>query len=113
MEDGILFGARAVSPWSIFYPRFSAAAGSGVYSWEIEPRLTMYLMASVTDISSLVTWSSGTRIKKPDVGLGVVGTKTQTTFSCRFRLHLVVLFAGDEPDGIHPLAREIGLARRS
>ena len=69
------------SPSSIFYPRFSVV---GVYSGEREPRLTMYLMPSATDMSSLVTFSSGTRIKKPDVGFGVVGTNTHTTFSLVF-----------------------------
>ena len=40
----------------------------------------MYLMASGTDISSLITLASGTISRKPEVGLGVAGTNTQTTF---------------------------------
>src|SRR5882672_4593611 len=58
--------------------------GGVVYSGETEPRLMMYLMPSATDMSSLVTLSSGTTTRKPLVGLGVVGTKTQTTFSFVF-----------------------------
>jgi len=77
MEDGIPFGALGDSPSSIFYPRFSVG---GMDSWEIAPRLTMYLMASATDIFNFTTFSSGTRIKKPDVGFGVVGIKTLTRF---------------------------------
>src|ERR1044071_9011208 len=67
---------------SIFYSRFSAAGGA--YSGAMEPRLMIYLMPSATDISSLVTCSSGTKTRKPDVGLGVVGINTHTTFSFVF-----------------------------
>jgi hypothetical protein len=45
----------------------------------MDPRLMMYLIPSATDISSFVTLSSGTSMRKPDVGFGVVGTKTQTS----------------------------------
>src|ERR1700722_2268943 len=50
-------------------------------SGEIAPKLMVNLMASATDISSLVISLSGNRIRKPEVGLGVVGTKTLTNFS--------------------------------
>src|SRR5258706_7392998 len=53
----------------------------GAYSGAIAPRLMMYLMPSATDMSSLVTLSSGTSTRNPDVGFGVVGMKIQTTFS--------------------------------
>src|SRR5271165_1019226 len=56
----------------------------GKNSGEIEPRLTMYLMPSATVMSSLVTLSSGISTRKPEVGLGVVGMKTATTFSLVF-----------------------------
>ncbi len=79
----------------------------GENSGEIAPRLTMYLMPSATVMSSFVTFSSGTRIKNPEVGFGVVGIKTQTTFSFGFLLHFAVLFARDEADGINSRAAEI------
>ena len=44
----------------------------------------MYLMPSATLISSFVTLSSGTSTRKPEVGFGVVGMKTATTFSFVF-----------------------------
>src|ERR1035437_9815659 len=53
---------------------------TGNCSGAMEPRLTMYLMPSATLMSSLVTFSSGTKIRKPEVGFGVVGMKTPTRF---------------------------------
>src|SRR5215469_1947040 len=50
-------------------------------SGAIEPRLMMYFRPSATDIFNRVTFSSGTSNMKPAVGLGVVGTKTHTSFS--------------------------------
>src|ERR1017187_4241083 len=55
----------------IFCLDFSSGS-SGVMA----PRLTMYFTPSATLISSLVTLSVGTRIRKPEVGLGVVGMNT-------------------------------------
>ena len=42
--------------------------------------LMMYLKPSATDMSSLLALSSGTTIKKPPVGIGVVGMKMRTHF---------------------------------
>ncbi len=55
--------------------------GSGAVSGATEPKLMMNLMPSATDMLSLVREDSGTRMRKPVVGLGVVGTKTETILS--------------------------------
>ena len=57
-------------------------------------------------MSSLVTFSSGTRMRKPEVGFGVVGTNTQTTFSFIFCCTSSCCSLVMKANGIHAFARE-------
>src|SRR5581483_9865431 len=50
-------------------------------SGEMTPRLMMNLMPSATDMLRWVISVSGMSMRKPEVGLGVVGMKTETSFS--------------------------------
>lgn len=67
-------------------PAAEGSAPGGKRSCEIAPMLMMYLKPSGTDMSSLMTFSSGTTIKNPPVGMGVVGMKMQTHFLFTFSL---------------------------
>lgn len=60
----------------------------------------MYLIPSATLMSSLVTFSSGTRMRKPEVGFGVVGMKTATRFFSGFFLDFTLRLVGEKADGI-------------
>src|SRR5580704_12272693 len=86
---------RRMMPWvdSVMLHSSSSSCSSSCSAWVFDyeeededdfncsgamaPRLTMYLRPSATLMSSLVTLSSGARMRKPEVGLGVVGMKTQ------------------------------------
>jgi len=65
----------------------------------------MYLMASATDMSSLVTFSSAQN-QKSGGRIWRRGHKYTYHLFSDFLLHLIALFAGDKADGMDALAWE-------